>query len=408
MADSTSLKSDVISAQFDIHQKYIQHLKGHDPLLPPYLACVSALCDAVAHHSLNTLSETLDLLTAQSSILKNSVSNPIPIAAGADRFQQVLISKLSHAQDNEVQSHIAGTRGPASIQNAPGSSRLKDESSQGDKNFAHTKSQILQIGSEFVVQGLAARDRIASFGSKFLRDGTTVIVPRCSKVVENLLLEAAGISQNTSSSHATTRRARKSFRVVFVVDEDATRDAPSNSSWKSLDKRLRKAGISTTSVQSTQLVSVFAALPRSLDLPSIFSCEEDADDIGPISAVDFPPSQTILLIGVPALFASGGVLASTKVQNAAWMAKSFGREVWVAAENNKMVKDIILTAQINGYHGAPSGALAHPRKESSFSPDEGPAEEMGMILSSLLTGIITEFGPQSTDAVAERGVKFWF
>ena len=315
-------------------------------------------------------------------MLKSVVPDPIPIAAGADRFQKVLISKLSRAQDSELRGDAIGTRQSSSILNAPGSLKLKDESNDGNTDFALTKSRMVHIGSDFVAQGLAAQDRIASFGSKLIRDGTTVVVPCHSVLVANLLLNAAGIEQNTSSDRMTSRKVRKAFRAIFVVDEDWTQDAPSYIDWKSFNQRLRTAGYPTTSVKSTQLANVLSALPRSLDSPSIFSWKESAQDFDAMTAVDFPPSQTILLTGVPALFASGGVLASTKVHNAARMANSCGREVWVAAENNTMVKDITLAAQVDGHRDAPpmSGGLGCRPEESSSNSREEPAEEMGMIV----------------------------
>ena len=79
---------------FDIVSTY-RSILASDPDLTMPVAAIEALVEAIANSTVNTVAETLDLLTYHTEILKSSIPNPISLSAGTDLFQRYLVTTLN-------------------------------------------------------------------------------------------------------------------------------------------------------------------------------------------------------------------------------------------------------------------------------------------------------------------------
>ena len=153
--------------------KTYNELLRTDPFLTHPIAAIEALISLLAASPVDTISETLSLLSTATIALKSSVSNPVALSAGTDLFQRYIISTLQQR----------------SSQDAKGRSRRNPAG--GAEDFRAVRAHLLANSRLFVQRAKEARGKIASVMRKFVRDGSTVLTCGRSRVVAAVLEAAA-------------------------------------------------------------------------------------------------------------------------------------------------------------------------------------------------------------------------
>lgn len=177
-------------------------------------------------------------------------------------------------------------------------------------NFQQCKSHVLERGEHFAAFSLQARDRIATVGSPFVREGSVILTHGRSKVVESLLLRAALIE-------------KKRFRVLVLEGRPDAGGAKSA-------KTYAHAGIPTTVVLDSAMGYVMES--RSVDM---------------------------VLVGAEGVVENGGTVNKVGTFALGVMAKELGVPLYVAAESYKFTRMYPLNnadlPEMGGIVGSSSG-----------------------------------------------------
>lgn len=156
-------------------------------------------------------------------------------------------------------------------------------------NFQQCKSHVLERGETFAAFSLQARDRIATVGSPFVREGSVILTHGRSKVVERLLLRAALIE-------------KKRFNVLVLEGRPDAGGAKSAQTYAD-------AGIPTTVVLDSAMGYVMES--RSVDM---------------------------VLVGAEGVVENGGTVNKVGTFALGVMAKELGVPLYVAAESYKFTR----------------------------------------------------------------------
>lgn len=249
--------------EFDIVATYRGILED-DPELTMPVAAIEALVEAIAQSSVSTVAETLALLERHTAALKASIANPISLSAGTDLFQRYLITTLNR---------------PASLNLGP------------DDDFRAIRNHLLSNGKLFVERAKQSREKIASFGKHFIRDGATVLTNGGSRVVGALLRRAA---------ESSTIR----FKVIHVIPDASSSDS--------------KEGLQTVADLRANQIPV-AAIPDSAV----------AYSLGKVDMV---------IVGAEGVVENGGIISRMGTYQMGLLAKSKGKPFYVVAESHKFVR----------------------------------------------------------------------
>lgn len=155
--------------------------------------------------------------------------------------------------------------------------------------FQACKSQVLERGERFAELSTQARDRIASVGSPFVREGSVVLTHGRSKVVEALLLRAALVE-------------KRRFRVIVLEGRPDAGGAKSAKTYAS-------AGIPTTVV----LDSAMGYIMEGVD---------------------------IVIVGAEGVVENGGTVNKVGTFALGVCAKELGVPFYVAAESYKFTSEL--------------------------------------------------------------------
>lgn len=366
---------------FDIVSSY-RSILASDPFLTMPVAAIEALVSAIAHSSVSTVAETLALLEHHTSVLKASIPNPISLSAGTDLFQRYLITTLNR---------------PAALNLAPGD------------DFRAIRNHLLSNGRLFVERAKAGREKIASFGKHFIRDGATVLTNGGSRVVGALLRRAA---------ESSTMR----FRVVYVSSGAASSDTQEGDQTVA-DLRAHNVPVATI----------------------------------PDSAVAYSLGQVdMVIVGAEGVVENGGIISRLGTYQLGLLAKAKGKPFYVVAESHKFVRlyplsqfDLPIEQKVLDFHvGDETKAKKTAAADAKAVEDEGVADMQGRKCSGinaddavdftvclsfpflqtpdplfsllnyqsltprkppdLISGIITESGVLTPSAVSEELIKIWF
>lgn len=250
-------------ADFDVVSTYRSILAGDSELTMP-VAAIEALVEAIAHSSVSTVAETLALLEHHTAVLKAEIANPISLSAGTDLFQRYLITTLNR---------------PAALNLGPGD------------DFRAIRNHLLSNGRLFVDRAKQSREKIASFGKHFIRDGATVLTNGGSRVVGALLRRAA---------ESSTMR----FRVVYVLSGAESSDA-SEGDQIVADLRAHNVPVATV----------------------------------PDSAVAYSLGEVdMVIVGAEGVVENGGIISRLGTYQMGLLAKSKGKPFYVVAESHKFVR----------------------------------------------------------------------
>jgi translation initiation factor eIF-2B subunit alpha len=234
-------------------------LLSEDPELTMPVAAIEALIELLVQSRSVTVFETLDLVKSQSEYLKSRIPNSISLSAGTDLFQRYMIS-----------SYKTTTTG----------------------SFETVRQHLLSNGRLFVSRAKAARDRIASFGRHFVRDGSVVLTHGGSRVVGTLLGKAA----EASASGGNVR-----FKVIYVMN-----DARSSES-RAVVSSLREKGVPVATISE--------------------------------GAVGYAMGKVnLVIVGAEGVVENGGIISRLGTYQIALLAKAAGKPFYVAAESHKFVR----------------------------------------------------------------------
>jgi translation initiation factor eIF-2B subunit alpha len=249
---------DVDSSVQSIVETYHQLLK-EDPDLTMPVAAIEALIELLVQSRAVTVYETLDLVKTQSDYLKSRIPNSISLSAGTDLFQRYMISSLK-------------------------------PSSTG--NFDTMRQHLLSNGRLFVSRAKAGREKIATYGKHFVRDGNVVLTHGGSRVVGALLGKAA----EASKSGGNVR-----FKVIYVMN-----DARSSES-KAVVSTLRAKGVPVATISE--------------------------------GAVGYAMGKVnLVIVGAEGVVENGGIISRLGTYQIALLAKAAGKPFYVAAESHKFVR----------------------------------------------------------------------
>ncbi|KAB8760597.1 hypothetical protein FH972_026589 [Carpinus fangiana] len=361
------------SSTFDIYHEY---LTLRHQSLPPALAAVSALGTSLQHHPVQTISETLDLLSTLSESLKTRVANPSIVAAGTDTFQRYLVTALSRLAQPS----------------ANGRNRTATEDITLATDFKTTKIAIISAAEKYVKRAQQARERAWGIGKQFLQHGTTVVVSHPSDAVAGFLKSAAA-----AGVHFRALLVQPSHRSFPAGSTAKTEGGDDSTSYTALAAALAAADIPYAFIEPAAMAHAITTLPR--------------DDIDRVPGAR---RSTVVLSGAGALLSTGGVLAEVGTQQAACVAKALGKEFWVVAEGYKIVRWDSLEAADAGLRGVTFESDAQDSAAASKDTQTGNEQglwEFGLMdvtPAGMITGVITESGPQTPSAIAEEAIRIWF
>jgi translation initiation factor eIF-2B subunit alpha len=263
-----------------------------------------------------------------------------------------------------------------------------------DDDFRAIRNHLLSNGKLFVDRAKQSREKIASFGKHFIRDGATVLTNGGSRVVGALLRRAA---------ESSTIR----FKVIYVLPSSSSTDSKEGD--QTVDD-LRANNVPVATIQDS----------------AVAYC---------LGKVD------MVIVGAEGVVENGGIISRIGTYQMGLLAKSKGKPFYVVAESHKFVRlyplsqfDLPIEQKVLDFKVTND----HKLKDSDKNPfDEAIADmtpgkgaglsahdavdftvsSMSMIHQTnsnlpqppdLISGIITESGVLTPSAVSEELIKIWF
>ena len=175
---SSSELQNAPATSFDIAAHYTD-LTTKDPNLTPAIAAIESLIALLSSNPLTTISETLALISAQSSILLSSQRNPIPLSAGTDLFQRYLVSSF------------------------------QQRSLAQQSDFSTLRKHLISNSRVFISRAKSAPKKIASHALPFIREDSTVFTYGSSSVVDGVLSKAINADRYFSLASITSPTSPK-------------------------------------------------------------------------------------------------------------------------------------------------------------------------------------------------------
>ncbi|KAL9624148.1 MAG: hypothetical protein Q9160_001670 [Pyrenula sp. 1 TL-2023] len=388
-----NLQKEPNGPDFDIVSTYKSRLAS-DPDLTPPIAAIESLILALTALPSTTISQTLSDLSSLSNTLQSSVPNRISLSAGTDLFQRYLITSL----------------------NRPASTTLATTTASGPSDFPSLRQHILSNGRLFVSRAKAARARIATLATPFLRDNCTILTNGSSRCVSALLHHA-------SSSSSSIR-----FRVLYV---DATPRAFPTTTPNSPPQQ-----------QNSNSNNGMISSLRSRGIP--------VATIPPSALAYALPQATMCIVGAEAIVENGGIVSRMGTYQMGLLAHATKKPFYVVAESYKFVRLYPLgqydlpvrqrvvefktttTTDNVGEGGGVDGKVESPgeirgqgevdgyfdlkgegKKESTAAGNEDDSlvnedETVDFTPPHLISALITENGVLTPSAVSEELIKLWF
>jgi len=291
-----------------------------------------------------TIYETLDLVKTQSDYLKSRIPNSISLSAGTDLFQRYMISSLK-------------------------------PSSTG--SFETVRQHLLSNGRLFVTRATAGREKIASYGRHFVRDGSVVLTHGGSRVVGTLLSKAA----EASASGGNVR-----FKVIYVMNN--TRSTES----KVVVSSLREKGVPVATISE--------------------------------GAVGYAMGKVdLVIVGAEGVVENGGIISRIGTYQIALLAKAAGKPFYVAAESHKFVRlyplgqyDLGIEQKVIEYRTEDEDNFVDitPQMTDYFSPpiktskNHPAVDAVDFTPPALVSALITESGVLTPSAVSEELISVWY
>lgn len=212
-----------------------------------------------------------------------------------------------------------------------------------------------------------ARGKIAGWGRRFVRDGSTVMTCGRSRVVAATLKAAAeeGIR----------------FRVIYAEDFSS---AGTGQKTTDIVAELRQKGVPVA-------VIPFAGVATALH------------------ETDF------VLVGAESVVENGGVISGIGTYQMGVLAKSLGRPFYVGAESHKFVRvfpldwgDLPVKRRGLEFRSGNEGENERVGEEGGEEGGREREVDVDFTPPELITAIVTENGVQTPSAVSEELIKIWY
>lgn len=314
-----------------------------DPSITPAIAAIESLIAALSASQVTTISETLNLLGNGSNTLLASQSNPIPLSAGTELLQRYIITSFQQ-QRTQLSSN----------------------------DFTHLRRHLITQSKLFVSRTKSFRSQIAKHALPFIRDESTILVYGSSRVVDAILSHAAD--------------AKRYFHVVFINPSYA--HAAQDTALSQSINRLLSLGIPTASVPLNALSHMLYSIPKS-------------------------SSHVLFLLGAEAVFENGSAMSNIGSHLISTIAKSASIPCYFAAESYKLTRQFPISYGDRDLQkmGARQEVLnfrdsVEESKELNASSDDNDGQ-VDITPPELISGLITENGIMTADAVAEELIKLW-
>lgn len=340
---------------FDITAHY-KNLLASNPTLTPPIAAIESLISLLSTSPITTVSETLSLISHASTTLLSTQQNPIPVSAGTDLFQRYLIT---------------------SFQNTP-------LPSQSGNDFTQLRNQLITNSKVFVARAKSARNKIARNSLNLIRDESIIITYGSSRVVRAALSHAA--------------EAGRWFRIVQIVPASPTASSELNGRIADQVSAWRKAGIEVATVPVSSLSYVLHSLPTSN-----------------------ASAGAVVMLGASAVLENGATVSEMGSYLVAQVAKAHSLPVYVATESYKFARQFPIgygakdlknmgTEQEVLKFSSGSGNNAGEQRGNQGAKDDGHEKEQLVDITppGLITGLVTENGIMTPNAVAEELIKLWY
>ncbi|KAJ2832672.1 translation initiation factor eIF-2B subunit alpha [Coemansia sp. 'formosensis'] len=304
---------------FDVVQQYNEILQK-DPSISAPVAAVSSLVRLVEQQRATTMLELMKIVPEACAQLKRATHNSISLSAGCDVFLQQM-GRLSQGQSAEECSRA-----------------------------------LIQAGSEFVQGAGGCRDRVAEFGSAFVRDDHTILVHSYSRVIMGLLRRA--VKQN------------KRFRVYV------TESRPDQSGLKAAEEL------------------------QALGVP----CEVVLD-----AAVGYIMEKVdLVLVGAEGVVESGGLINKIGTYQLAIVAKAAKKPFYALAESFKFVRLYPLSQYDLPTHRSDLLAFKDTKPTEDWLARLAATNPMlDYTPPELITLLFTDLGVMTPSGVSDELIKFY-
>lgn len=345
----SSTDSSSPTTTFDIVKYYNELLRSDAQLTPP-IAAIESLISLLATTPLTTISETLALLSTQSSKLLASQRNPIPLSAGTELFQRYLVS---------------------SFQQRPSSLATSD--------FSALRHQIITNSSLFVKRANEARLKIAHQALRFIRDDSTIITYGYSRVVHTLLTHAADTG--------------RFFNVLYVLPASGASQTITDSI-----SELNKLSIPTATIPIHALNFALASLPPSQPPPQLLTGASAVLENGSI-ITQFGTHQLALTAK------SAAVPLYVAVESYKFV-RSFPLGCGQSDLAQLGVKQDVLKFEIASTTS--TGDEEQSTRQNQSNQIDNVDDMVEITPPDLISALFTETGIVTPDAVSEELIKLWF
>lgn len=315
----------------------------NDPSITPAIAAIESLIAALSASNVTTISETLNLLSSGSNTLAESQSNSIPLSAGTELLQRYIITSFQQ-QRTQLSS----------------------------SDFTHLRRHLITQSKLFVSRTKSFRSQIAKHALPFIRDESTILVYGSSRVVDAILSHAAD--------------SKRYFQVIFI-DPSTSHDTQSTALEQSMT-RLLSLGIPTATVPLNALTQTLYSVPKT-------------------------SSNVLFLLGAEAVFENGAAMSNLGSHLIASIAKFASIPCYFAAESYKLTRQFPTSYGDRDLQkmGAKQEVLRFRDSVEDLNEfdmtagnDEGRVD---ITPPELISGLITENGIMTADAVAEELIKLW-
>lgn len=246
------------------------------------------------------------------------------------------------------------------------------------------RQHLLSNGRLFVSRAKAARERIASYGAHFVRDGAVVLTHGGSRVVGTLLGKAAEASKTGGNVR---------FKVIYVMN--AARDSES----KAVVSMLRAKGVPVATISE--------------------------------GAVGYAMGKVnLVIVGAEGVVENGGIISRLGTYQIALLAKAAGKPFYVAAESHKFVRlyplgqyDLGIDQKIIEFKTEDEGDLTKEigdktptvtEREEYFANEielrksNAAGEAVDFTPPALVSALITETGVMTPSSVSEELISMWY
>lgn len=322
---------------------HYSRLVDKDPSITPAIAAIESLIAALSASQVTTISETLSLLGNGSNTLLASQANPIPLSAGTELLQRYIITSFQQ-QRTQLSSN----------------------------DFTHLRRHLITQSKLFVSRTKSFRSQIAKHALPFIRDESTILVYGSSRVVDAILSHAAD--------------AKRYFQVIFI-NPSYTQSTQDTALDQSIN-RLLSLGIPTATVPLNSLTHILYSIAKT-------------------------SSNVLFLLGAEAVFENGSAMSNIGSHLISTIAKSASIPCYFAAESYKLTRQFPTSYGDRDLQkmGAKQEILkfrdsVEESKELDAVSDDNEGQ-VDITPPELISGLITENGIMTADAVAEELIKLW-